>query len=77
MNLLKTFLTGHSKKLWVVLAASVLVMFKDYFSFSPDQVEALQIIAGSYLVGQGIADHQKSAAQVKLAAEKKEEKPVA
>ncbi len=71
MDFLRQFLTGTSKKMMVFAAASTLVIFKDFFGFSPDQLQALQVLAASYLAAQGIADFSKSATQIKIEAESK------
>ena len=56
MEVIKSFLAGSSKKLITLIATAILVLFKDTFSLDPEQIQALEILAGSYLVGQGVSD---------------------
>jgi len=66
MNILKSLVTGNSKKLMVFIVASLLVIFKDYFDLNSEQIQALEILTGGYLVSQGIADVNKSATKLKI-----------
>lgn len=70
MNLLKSLFGNSSKKLVVFIVTSVLIVLKDYFQFSAEQVQGLEILAGTYLVSQGVADFSKGAAQVESKKEK-------
>jgi len=71
MNTIASLFGNNSKKLTVFVVASAVVLLKDYFSLSIDQIQALEILAGVYIGGQSIADFGKGAAQV----EAKKEKP--
>lgn len=64
---MKSFLSSTSKKLVVTVIAMTLIVLREYFDLSPEQIEALYVLAGGYLVGQGISDHGKGAALVAVA----------
>jgi hypothetical protein len=71
MDYLKSLLAGSSKKLLTLVAAAILVLFRDTFGLTPEQIQALTVLAGGYLVGQGVADVGKEAAKIKVEAEAK------
>ena len=53
-----------SKKVQAVVAGILLVIFKDALGLSPEDAANLVKLIMAYLIGQGVADHQKE--KVKL-----------
>lgn len=61
-----TKLFGQSwKKFTVFLMTGMGIITKDFWDLSPEQVEALMVLAGTFFVGQGMADWGKGAELVK------------
>lgn len=74
MDFIKNLLAGSSKKMIALISTAILVLFKDTFGLAPEQVQALEVLAASYIVGQGVADVGKEAKKVELEAAKTKSK---